>query len=341
MARKLLKKELLNKMILGILTSEEEQELLETDEVKSMMYQQWTSHGELKSEKAPDFKNMFIRIKKKISLEKADYKPSSERLLRELEATNRKYIHLKKRQTFTMRFAAVIIILLTSALVTMQIINPTLKEYYTENIVPKGQKSKLILPDGTNAWLNSGTILRYSNKFGNKERNIDLEGEAYFEVTSNKKLPFIVNTTDIRIQVFGTSFNVMSYNDDKIVEITLKEGNVLIEVLSNNKKTYLKPGEKAIYHKDSDKLEIINVDARISTAWKENVLQFDNENFSEIISKLERWYDVDITVEGKDSIEDRFTMTIKTESLKEVLELIKRTTPIKYTIKERNVTIKY
>ncbi len=340
MTRKLLKKELIHKMILGVLTREEENELLEADEVKSMMYQQWTTPEEIKPEAVPDVKNIFEKIKNKISLEKADYKPSSERLLRELKNVKQKYSRLKERQVVFTRIAATIIILLTSALITLQLVNPVIKESFTENIVPKGQKSKLILPDGTNAWLNSGTILRYGNKFGNNNRNVDLIGEAYFEVTSNKKIPFIIRTADLKVKVLGTAFNVMSYDEDDFIEITLKEGNVLIE-LSDKKKVYLNSGEKAIYNKKTKMLEVTKVDALVSTAWTENILQFDNENFSDIIIKLERWYDVKITVEGKDSIDDRFTMTIKTESLKEVLELIKRTTPIEYTIHEDNVKIKY
>ena len=341
MSRKLLKKELLNKLILGVISPQEEKELLETDEVKAMMYQQWISPVNVREDKTPDFSKLFNLIKKRISLEKASYEPNPARLLSELNSLKSSYSLLKRKQLLLTRVAAVIVVILMSALITMQVINPVHKETFTENISPKGQKTRIKLPDGTNAWLNSGTILRYSNKFGNKNRIVTLEGEGYFEVASNRKIPFIINTTDIKVEVIGTSFNIMSYSEDEFIEITLEEGTVTFEIMATGEKKILHPGEKAVYNRRTSTVDILQVNALTSIAWKENLLRFDNENFSDIIQKLERWYDVKISVQGIDSIEDRFTMTIKTESLKEVLELIKHTTPIEYTIHEDDVTIKY
>ena len=199
----------------------------------------------------------------------------------------------------------------------------------------------MILPDGTRVFLNSGSVLRYDNFFGKKYRTLKLAGEAFFEVTRNEKLPFIIQTADVEVQVLGTKFNVMAYPDDDCVETTVTEGKVSVTEMHGHASLELTANQKATFHKSSQLLLLNDVNTDLYVCWKENLLTFDNENFADVIKKLERWYDVKINVQGTDSIKDRFTLTIKSESLREVLELISLTTNIDYKIRDDQVTITY
>jgi len=207
-------------------------------------------------------------------------------------------------------------------------------------VAPLGQKSKLILPDSTVVWLNSGSKLSYTIFSENTKREVDLSGEAYFEVTRDKKHPFVVSTKDYEIKVLGTKFNVRSYDYDKATETALEEGKVAI-TFSNGKKYELIPGQVALASNTAN-MEIKNADIRSIVCWKNNVLRFSNTPVKEMVPMLERWYGVHINVKNMDKAGEKcFTMTIKTESLNEALQLIKYVTPIKYSVKGDNVEIEF
>jgi len=207
-------------------------------------------------------------------------------------------------------------------------------------VAPLGQKSKVILPDSTVVWLNSGSKLSYISYTENSKRKVDLSGEAYFEVTRDEEHPFIVSTKDYKIKVLGTKFNVRSYDYDKATETALEEGKVAI-TFSNGKNYELIPGQVALASNTAN-MEIKNADIKSIVCWKNNVLRFSNTPVKEMIPMLEHWYGVHINVKNmKKSGEKCFTMTIKTESLNEALQLIKYVTPIKYSVKGDNVEIEF
>lgn len=233
-----------------------------------------------------------------------------------------------------------------------------------EVYVPKGQKSQLTLSDGTKIWLNSESKITYPTKFSmGSDRNVYLEGEAYFKVTKNCKVPFIVNTDKINIKVLGTSFNVKSYTADKTIETTLIEGKVSIQKKSYNqtaKSWDLNPNQKAIFNKATHSLlvEDLNVKPEVAesnakditpgcytnsqavTSWKEEILIFDNESLAEITTKLERWYGYNIEVKDAELLENRYKGKFENlESVNQVLDVISVTTPIRYTINGRNIII--
>lgn len=199
---------------------------------------------------------------------------------------------------------------------------------------PKGEKSIITLPDSSKIWLNGGTNIRLSKSFGITNRNIIMNGEAYFEVAKNKLLPFKVVANDIEIRVTGTKFNVSAYSDRELIETTIKEGTVQIE--AENKKAFKKfqltANQEAVYNRTSSKMLLKKANVDIITSWKNNILIIENENYSEVFKKLENWYGVSIHIEGKLDYEPNYTLTIKTESLAEILELIHFITPFRYTI---------
>ena len=316
-------------------------EILDAEEVKSLMYHQWKNPNEVEVSHKPDYKSIFSKIKERTHPEKAPKSANTQYLIHEIDELKTQYRSLKTRFRFSLSIAATVILLITLGALSIIGSNKVFQKTYTENIAPSGHKSQVILPDGTKAFLNSGTILRYDNFFGKKYRNIELVGEAFFEVQKNEKLPFIIVTDDVTVKVIGTKFNIMSYPEDDYVETTVAEGKVSVTENHNKSSLLLTANQKATFDRNTNELLLDNINIEPYISWKEDVLTFDNENFTNVIKKLERWYNVSIHVEGKDSISDRYTLTIKGESLHEVLELIRLTTSIEYTIKGNEVLISY
>lgn len=247
---------------------------------------------------------------------------------------------------------------------------------YNQIITTKGQKSQIILSDGTTVWLNSETTLRYPSAFNDMKREVFLEGEAFFEVQKKgNKIPFIVKTSEIDIKVLGTSFNVMAYPDEETIETTVVEGSVYIIrkgvksssdqniiLKPNQKVTLLKKGSRVILSeietakpimiKSTKAIQPISptkkeqilisrkVDIELHTAWKDDRLIFQSETFENICYKLERWYDVKIHVRNEELKKYRYTgKFVHNETINQVLEILKLTTPINYTFKQNDLFI--
>lgn len=204
---------------------------------------------------------------------------------------------------------------------------------------PRGQKSKVILADSTVVWLNSDSQLTYSNDFDGDIRYVTLSGEAYFNVKKDPKRPFIVRTTNGDVKVFGTRFNVCSYPDEQLTEATLEEGKIAVSIMGKANPVAVNPGQRMVFDKQSGEISLNKVDTKLYTSWKENKLRFDDAIFADVVKKLERWYDVKIILDKDLKYSERYTMCIKTESLREVLKRLKLTTPMSYKIDEEKVFI--
>lgn len=341
MTRKKMNREILSDIMIGNNESGMNAEILDTEEVKSMMYHQWKNPHELPLEKKPDLKGIFNKIKHKIDLNPIEQSSNTQFLISEISELKNRNKTLNKKIAIILAVAASLIVLIAVSGILIINENQVFKKTYTENIAPEGQKSTVILPDGTKVYLNSGSVLRYDNFFGKKYRTLKLVGEAFFEVSRNEKLPFIIETGDVEVKVLGTKFNVMAYPEDDYIETIVAEGKVTVTEIHGQSSLNLLANQKATFHKSSQLLLLNDVNPELHISWKENLLTFDNENFSDVIKKLERWYGVDIQVEGTDSIMDRFTLTIKSESLREVLELISLTTDIEYSVSANQVTVSY
>jgi transmembrane sensor len=162
-------------------------------------------------------------------------------------------------------------------------------------VIPYGKTSELLLPDGTKVWLNAGSRMVYPEFFVDKTREVFLVGEAYFDVENNEKQPFVVQTTDIRIKVLGTQFNVSAYPSDNVIETVLTEGKITLE--QNNSKlfgetTELIPGQLAAFHKTERTTALCSVDPENYTLWKVGLLKFESTDLSRLIKKLERYYNI-------------------------------------------------
>nr|WP_067057185.1 FecR family protein [Mucilaginibacter sp. L294] len=158
---------------------------------------------------------------------------------------------------------------------------------------PRGGQYQVILPDGTKVWLNSASSLRFPTYFTGTSRQVEITGEAYFEVTKNPAMPFKVKTNRADIEVLGTHFNVMAYDDEAIMKTTLLEGAV--NITSGNFSARLKPGQQAQINKSGKNTVVDNVDVDDETAWKNGIFQFRDAGIDVILRQAARWYDVDIT----------------------------------------------
>lgn len=203
---------------------------------------------------------------------------------------------------------------------------------------PRGGQYHAILPDGTKVWLNASSSLRYSATFETDQvRKVKLQGEAYFEVVHNPSMPFIVESDGQQVKVLGTSFNVQAYEDDGSVKTTLLEGSVQLNP-STGKNVILRPGEQAILNESGMRVQKVNVEDFI--AWKNGYFMFNSETLESIMTRLGRWYDVQVEYADK-ALKDRafFGSVSRYEHLSKVLEVLEATGAVNLEIKGKTVTV--
>jgi ferric-dicitrate binding protein FerR (iron transport regulator) len=224
-----------------------------------------------------------------------------------------------------------------------------------------GERMNIQLPDGTLVDLNAGSTIRTGPGFGFSSRDIHLEGEAFFDVRHNARIPFIVHTAAMDIKAIGTSFDVRAYADEKVTETALIMGMVEVTLKENdNRKLLLRPNHKITWKKAADRIDSSpavlapdSVDAQDGIpkkiaptdhgeikeiAWKENKLVFDNELFGDIATLLERWYGVHVEFNDEEVRQYRFTGIFEKEDLNDVLSFLKESRPFNFKI-ENNETV--
>ena len=209
---------------------------------------------------------------------------------------------------------------------------------YLKIIVPKGQRTQVILADSSRVWLNAETILEYPSDFNINNRSVILNGEACFQVAPSD-IPFTVTADEVQITALGTHFNVRNYSTDDYVETALFEGAVKIQ--TNQEELIISPGEAVTFLRQLQTTEVRHV-PNISNilAWNNNHLIIDSERFEDIARRLERWYDVKITITDEELKNDRYTgKFVYNEDIRQVMRVIAATTPIKYQIEGNVITI--
>lgn len=202
-------------------------------------------------------------------------------------------------------------------------------------IVPYGKRSSLTLSDGTRIWLNSGSKLVYPARFGSSEREVYLEGQAYFSVSHSDEVPFYVHTQEMKIKVLGTEFDVSAYDDDGFTSTVLASGSIELSVpgqsLFGSEKTKIKPGTRAVFQADQSGLRTEQVDVREFISWKDGYLIFHKAPLGEILKKLARYYRVEIALKEEDLARVTFSGTFDLqEDINLVLDIIATTTSLHY-----------
>ncbi len=210
--------------------------------------------------------------------------------------------------------------------------------------VPFGAKSTVTLPDGTEIILNAGSKLSYDARFGDNARSVFLDGEAYFNVAKDKKKPFLVKTTNVTVKAYGTIFNVKCYKGENIIETTLIEGSIGVQLNNKkgNKEYMLQPREQLIYHygkdKNSNRLIIAkNTNTQLYTSWINDKIQVRSISLKELIVKLQRKYNVTIHIEDKDLENLKFTGILENETIEQILQALELSASIQYEIDDREI----
>jgi transmembrane sensor len=210
---------------------------------------------------------------------------------------------------------------------------------YNEIYAAFGTRSAIRLADSTMVWLNSGSSLRYPDKFQTKSREVYLKGEAYFEVKSDSSRPFMVNTAALKINATGTKFNVLDYDSKAIAEVTLVSGKVNVNGSSSSNSgliSVLNPGQHLDFDRETSIKGITHGDTYKYIAWKDGKLIFRNEPLSKVLERISLIFNVDIELLGSDLQDYRYHATFQDESFEEILKLLKLSSPVDYTELKRN-----
>jgi transmembrane sensor len=210
-------------------------------------------------------------------------------------------------------------------------------EYHTLTTLRGGQY-KIILPDGTAVWLNAASSLKYPTAFAGVERLVELNGEGYFEVTKDKTKPFKVKLkNDAIVEVLGTHFNIMAYDDEQGTRTTLLEGTV--KLIQSSSSVMISPGEQAEINKDGKITLNKNVDTEEIIAWKNGMFEFHDEPIDEIMRQVARWYDVDIKYEAQPM--DHFNATIsRNVPVSKLFHWLESTDRVHFTIQDKTIIVK-
>lgn len=192
---------------------------------------------------------------------------------------------------------------------------------------PLASKTTFELPDGSKVWLNSGSSISFAKSFVEKTRHVKLNGEAYFDVKKDER-PFQVETAHVTVDVLGTAFNVMAYDHEQPA-VTLERGKVTLKTASSQEET-LAPGQQALIDTLSHAIRLQQVETNLYSSWIRNQLIFKEEALGHVVSRLERWYNIDIRITDPSLLDIPMTATIEMESVGEVMELMDLTLPIRY-----------
>ncbi|MCE4565746.1 FecR family protein [Maribellus sp. CM-23] len=236
--------------------------------------------------------------------------------------------------------ALFILALLGGALGVVTYLSPTSDEQVllTEIVSGTGEMKQVELPDGTNAWLGSNSILKYNNKFGERNRFVKLDGEAMFDVTSNDKLPFLVNIQKASIKVHGTKFVVTSYAQGNKNDVVLLEGKV--EYLRQEHSSFMIPGESLSDNLLTDKITQKKVELDSYNQWKEGKVFLDNNSLGYLVFLMEQWYGEKFVFNSKNLKELTFTGVInKNKPLDYNLNIIELTNKVKFEKNENEISI--
>jgi len=184
---------------------------------------------------------------------------------------------------------------------------------------PRGGQYQLVLNDGSKVWLNSASSLSFPAVFTGKTREVEITGEAYFEVAKNAAMPFRVKANHTVIEVLGTHFNTMAYNDEAVMKTTLLEGSVKIS--NNHYTSMLKPGQQGVTAKNGQ-IRVVEVDGEYDIAWKNGFFEFNRSNIRQIMNQLARWYDVDVSYQGEVPEDEYVGKIARSAKLSEVLHIL-------------------
>ncbi len=303
-----------------------------------------------------DLNQLWDNIRK----ETDSYEPDVDFYWKEMQARMKKRPARISHEIKTIITIAASVVLIVVSTAIFYVLNYTKNNSSIQTYTSYNGKSKVILPDSSIVWLNKGSTIRYSTSFST-DRNLELDGEALFDVRKNPSNVFVVHTSGIQVKVYGTQFNVNSYDKDADVKVALFEGSV--SIITDNKETHLTPGEIATFNKSAHSIatnhsskkitdpssgkltsKIINNnissledDLNYESFWASENISFDHKDLGYICKYLEKWYKVEINIDSTLAKSQYYTFTLKDEPLELILRNMNKINPIEYSFPEENV----
>ena len=345
--KKVMNSELLEKYCSNCCTEDELSSVLAwfdesagTAEGKSFLFKIWEDLPDEGDNLKINFDLLLDRIHHEINL------TQSKKLVLNADQNLNKY---KRRQNFLkilMRAAAIFMLPVLGFGLYMSVRYQSVKharvivnQAYNEVYSSVDAITKVTLCDGSNVWLNHSSSLRYPVMFSGDARSVELNGEGYFEVAHNSKIPFIVKAGEIEVKALGTTFNVMAYPEEDNIETSLINGKVELQrVAPDGDVTLLlkmNPTDFAIFQKSTNKINTRTISDARYFSWKDGILVFNKEPMGEMVKKLSRWFNVDIQINDPELQELTYTATFVNETLPQVMELLTRVSPVSYSISHR------
>ncbi len=320
-----------------------------SDTLKGEMLQEIQQSYSIEIDKDPDYDRMFTSIRKAIQ---------------EQQTYNQR---LTLRGNL-MRIAAIVAVaFLLGGTLSYYLLRDDEErtETFCEVTAPMGSNSEIVLPDSSKVWLNAGSKIKYSTSFNRNDRFLSLEGEGYFKVAKNKKLPFIVDAYGFEVKAIGTEFNVKAYKDDETIETTMVEGKVTLQHLTENilEGLLLMPNQKATFFKLKETLtvEVVKkleerkeelnylpehrlviaprIDPRSIVSWKDKQLIIEREQLGKLAEILSRKYNFNFEFKSEDIKKFSFSGKLEDETLQQVMNVIQISSPIDYEIIGKTVII--
>ena len=273
----------------------------------------------------------------------SDYQESWNNLQNTIFGHMQSNLHRTQRALRFFRYAALLVLLIAIPSMVYffsQTSSDRLLTYTTVS-ADLGQISKVLLPDSSVIWINSGSSIRYNNEFSATNRNIELIGEAYFKVQKNKDLPMLVNSSDLLVKVVGTEFCISAFPEENSTMVILESGKVeLTSLTDSNFRQEMSPGEMLSFNKEKKECTITTVNTELYTSWKDGLINVYNLPLSELIVKLERRYNQKFMID--EAIKDLpYTFTIKNENLNSILNLMEKITPVDVVQHDHVIELKY
>ncbi|ACU64133.1 FecR family protein [Chitinophaga pinensis] len=212
------------------------------------------------------------------------------------------------------------------------------KVMYNTVVTPHGGQYQLTLADGSRVWLNAASSIRFPTAFTGNDRTVEITGEAYFEIMQQADKPFHVKVNEVQVNVLGTSFNIMAYQDEQAVKTTLVEGAVQLK--HGNDASLLKPGLQASLSAKDDHFVVSPADMEQTLAWKEGKFRFRNTNIRTIMRQLSRWYDIQVSYQGDVSDIDLTGVLSRREEAGNLLTALEATQRVQFEVSGNNVTVR-
>lgn len=207
---------------------------------------------------------------------------------------------------------------------------------YNTLATPRGGQFRIILPDGSSVWLNAASSLRFPTTFTGRERVVELSGEAYFEIAKNARMPFRVKVKNMTVQVLGTHFNVMAYDDESSILTTLLEGAVDVKQGSHTLK--MQPGQQVSAHPAGNMRIQDGVDVDEVVAWKNGYFHFNRESLQGVMRQIGRWYDAEVLYEGDIPDREFGGKIARSSSVKDVLKILELSN-VRYRIEGKKIIV--